>query len=217
MNITPIKARDLNEAWWMLLRSCLQYGYEYTITRGSHNVGKQRIEFDCAVIQIKYPGTRPLAPIVPEGVPPPATDVQIQEYLSYLLTKGKQEREEYTYGEYLEDQYLKCIDIYKEAGEFTNHGCMNVGEASSIDLPDPPCLRVVDTRIRYGAMHWFVYFRSWDLYSGFPVNMGGLQLAKEMMAAELGVNDGELFAFSKGLHLYGETIEYAKLAAGIPK
>lgn len=215
MHITQVVARDLNEAWWKLLRLCLAEGYEYVITRGSHNVGKPRKEFDCAVIQITHPGTRPLSPTVPEGVPPPTTDQFIQEYLSYLLAKGKKEKEEYTYGEYLEVQFLRVIEMYKETGEFTNQACMNVGDAFSINLPDPPCLRVVDTRIRHGALHWFVYFRSWDLWGGFPVNMGGLQLAKEMMAKELGVEDGELFAFSKGLHLYGEALEVAKSAVGM--
>lgn len=218
MQPVSIVARDLNEAWWLLLRKCLEVGYEYTITLGSHNEGKTRKEFDLAVIQITHPGTRPLSPTVPDGVAPPTSDVYIEkDYLSYLLTAGKKEKEEYTYGEYLESQYLKCIRMYQKAGEATNQACMTIGDMHSIDLEDPPCLRVVDTRIRYGKLHWFVYFRSWDLWGGFPSNMGGLQLAKEMMAQDLGVEDGELFAFSKGLHLYGEAIEQAKLACGYSK
>jgi thymidylate synthase len=218
VQITTVIARDLNEAWWKLLRECLDHGYEYTITKGSHNEGKTRKEFDCAVIQITHPGNRPLSPTVPEGVPVPCTDAYIEkDYMSYLLTAGKKEKEEYTYGEYLESQYLKCIEMWQEAGEFTNQACMTVGDMHSIDLPDPPCLRVVDTRVRYGKLHWFVYFRSWDLWGGFPANMGGIQIAKEMMAQAIGVEDGELFAFSKGLHLYGEYIDAAKLACGYNK
>ena len=215
MQVAFVKARDLNELWWKLLRECLDNGYEYTVTRGSHVEGKKRLEFDCAVLQVTNPGVRPLSPTVPEGVAPPSSDEYIEkEYLSYFLTAGKKVNEEYTYGQYLESQYLKCIDMYKEAGENTNQACMTVGDMHSIDLLDPPCLRVVDTRIRYGKLHWFVYFRSWDLYSGLPSNLGGIQIAKEMMAKELGVEDGELFAFSKGLHLYDDAIEMAKLACG---
>jgi thymidylate synthase len=95
--------------------------------------------------------------------------------------------------------------MYKEDGLMTNQACMSVCDAKSIYLDDPPCLRQVDTRVRYGKLHFFVYFRSWDLWGGFPANLAGLQLMKEFMASEIGVEDGEIIAVSKGLHLY----EYA--------
>lgn len=68
----------------------------------------------------------------------------------------------------------------------------------------------MDTRISDGALHFIVYFRSWDLWGGFPSNLGGLQLMKEYMASEIGVKDGEIVAASKGLHLYDYTWDLAK-------
>jgi len=47
-----------------------------------------------------------------------------------------------------------------------------------------------------------LYFRSWDLWAGFPSNLAGIQLLKEYMAKEIGVEDGEMIASSKGMHLY---------------
>ena len=46
MAITQVVSQDLNETWWELLRYCLLTGYRYTITRGSHNEGKERRERD---------------------------------------------------------------------------------------------------------------------------------------------------------------------------
>jgi thymidylate synthase len=92
---------------------------------------------------------------------------------------------------------------------------MAVGDASSIDLADPPCLRAIDTRIRDQRLHFFVYFRSWDLWAGFPSNLAAIQLLKEYMASEIGVNDGELIAMSKGLHLYEYSWELARTTAGM--
>ena len=89
---------------------------------------------------------------------------------------------------------------------------MAVGNENSIYLSDPPCLRGIDTRIRGGKLHFFVYFRSWDLWAGFPSNLAAIQLLKEYMASEIGVEDGELIASSKGLHLYEYTWELAKAA-----
>jgi thymidylate synthase len=81
---------------------------------------------------------------------------------------------------------------------------------SDIKLADPPCLRLIDTRVRYGKLHFILYFRSWDLWGGFPSNLGGLQLVKQYMAEEIGVRDGEMIAASKGLHLYEYAWDLAK-------
>jgi thymidylate synthase len=192
----------------------LTHGYEYVISSGSSGTGgTRRKELDCVSVQISSPGIRPLVPDVPPGVPPPTSEEYLQEYLNYLLTSAKQPNEEYTYGEYLEPQFSEVVDMYRRGGHDTNQACMNVGDRDSIYLKDPPCLRCVDTRVRYGKLHWYVYFRSWDLNGAFPTNLGGLQLAKEMMADMIGVEDGELFAFSKGLHIYDSAWEVAEMAA----
>ncbi len=90
---------------------------------------------------------------------------------------------------------------------------MAVGDKESISLSDPPCLRAIDTRIRDGRLHFIIYFRSWDLWAGFPSNLAAIQLLKEYMAGEIGVGDGELIALSKGLHLYEYSWEQARAAA----
>ena len=90
---------------------------------------------------------------------------------------------------------------------------MAVGSKESIKLSDPPCLRGIDTRVMNGRLHFIAYFRSWDLWAGFPSNLAGMQLLKEYVASEIGVEDGELVALSKGLHLYDYTWELAKVAA----
>jgi thymidylate synthase len=72
-------------------------------------------------------------------------------------------------------------------------------------------LRSIDTRIQNDTLHFFVYFRSWDLWNGFPANLAAIQNLKEYMAGEIGVSDGEMVVESKGLHLYGYAEDLAKL------
>ena len=79
------------------------------------------------------------------------------------------------------------------------------------EFPVHNCLRHIDTRIQDNALHFFVYFRSWDLWNGLPANLAGIQTLKEYMATEIGVNDGEMLVESKGLHLYGYAENLAKL------
>jgi thymidylate synthase len=216
MEIINIKARDLSEAWFLCLREVLTKGREYTITRGSY-LGHTRKELDFVIVHIKNPGTKPLVPDVPLGVPAPSTMEYVENYLPYLMTSHKQVGEQYTYGQYLERQIAEVIKMYKKDGYNTNQAYMAVGDEKSIDLSDPPCLRGIDTRIMEGCLHFFVYFRSWDLWAGFPSNLAGIQLLKEYMASEIGVQDGELIAMSKGLHLYKYAWEQAQAGARMDK
>ena len=212
MKISFIEARDLSEAWFLCLREVLTNGYVYKIDRGSY-VGQHRKELEYVVVQIKNPGTKPLVPDVPAGVPAPSTMEYIESYLPYLMTAHKAKGEQYTYGQYLERQIAEVIRMYKEDGHNTNQAFMAVGDSQSLRLSDPPCLRGVDTRIRYGKLHFVVYFRSWDLWAGFPSNLAALQLLKEYMGSEIGVGDGEIVAMSKGLHLYEYSWDLARAAA----
>ncbi|MBL7084583.1 MAG: thymidylate synthase [Candidatus Omnitrophica bacterium] len=228
-----IEAFDLDDAWFQCLAQILEHGYVYKIDRGSY-AGQRRLEFDFVTIRVKNPAHQ-IIPIMPEGLSIPApTDMDyIQQYLQYLLTSSKTETEDYTYGERLvdpkvrlkaksdgremvEEMPLQCnqieevIKIYKTQGPGTNQAVMEIGMPSDIKLEDPPCLRIIDTRVRYGKLHFILYFRSWDLWGGFPSNLGGLELTKQYMAEEIGVGNGEIIACSKGLHLYEYAWELAK-------
>jgi thymidylate synthase len=103
------------------------------------------------------------------------------------------------------------IDTYKKFGHRNNQMVLQVAHPSDLTLLDPPCLRSIDTRIQDGILNFIVYFRSWDLWNGFPANLAAIQNLKEYMAGEIGVKDGEMIVESKGLHLYGYAEDLAKL------
>lgn len=239
MKLVSIEARDLPDAWFQCVYEIMDKGHEYVIDHGSY-AGQKRLEFDYITVHIRYPGVQPLIPDIPPsvGIPNPVEEGYIEEYLPYLMTPDKQPNEDYTYGERLAgwaylafadtggaegdprkakvekrvvNQIDEIISMYKTKGYGTNQAAMTVSVPSDIILGDPPCLRHIDTRIRDGRLHFIVYFRSWDLWNGFPANLGGIQLLKEYMASEIGVEDGEIVAASKGLHLYDYVWELAQL------
>lgn len=239
LNLVAVEARDLPDAWFQCVYEILDKGYQYVIDHGSYK-GQKRLEFDYVTVHVKYPGVRPLIPDIPAslGIPNPVAEGYVEEYLPYLMTSAKQPNEDYTYGERLAgwsylvpsaeepqpgesppenaevrvvSQIEEVIAMYKSKGYGTNQAAMSVSAPSDILLGDPPCLRQIDTRIREGKLHFMVYFRSWDLWNGFPANLGGIQLLKEYMASEIGVEDGEIVAASKGLHLYDYAWELAEL------
>lgn len=112
--------------------------------------------------------------------------------------------------QYFLSQVELLIWTYKNKGHRNNQMILQVGQPNDMVLQDPPCLRHIDTRIQDGKLHFYPYFRSWDLWGGFPANLGGIQLMKEYIANEIGVEDGEIIASSKGLHLYDYSFDLAK-------
>jgi len=212
MKITVLEARDIPDAWFQCIYNIFDDGEVYTIDRGSFK-GHKRLEYGFVVVRITHPGIRPLIPDMPASmnIPPPTDMEYVEGYLEKLITSVKAEHEEYTYGEYLEPQIPKIIRMYREDGFNTNQAYMAVGDADSLDSDDPPCLRGVDTRIRDGKLNFILYFRSWDLWAGFPSNLAALQMVKEDMAQQIGVDDGEIVASSKGMHLYDYAWDLAKM------
>jgi thymidylate synthase len=228
-NVRPfsISSRDLGAAWFELIDCILKHGRVWTIDNGSYE-GQQRLEFDYAEIQIRHPGSRPLFPEIPShmNIPPPCDDEYLNKYLPYLMTnEPPKENELYTYGERIAPQMEKIIERYKRNGFGSNQECIAVARPEDIDLKDPPCLRSIDCRIfptnalRYNeqqALHFFVYFRSWDLFNGFPINMAAIRMMQEYMAESIGVEAGEIIANSKGLHLYDHVWDIARALVGRP-
>jgi len=211
MELIYLETTDLSDTWFQALYKILEVGNTYTVERGSFK-GQQRLEFDHITIRIKHPGVKPLLPEIPAhlGIPNPVDYDYLDTYLPYLMTTEALPGEDYTYGQYLEPQIQAIIDMYKEGSYKTNQACMTVGEPNNIFLSDPPCLKLIDTRIKDNKLHFFVTFRSNDLWSGFPANLGSIQMLKEYMASMIGVNDGEIIYSCKGLHLYDYTWDLAK-------
>ena len=127
------------------------------------------------------------------------------------------------------NQLQWVIDHYKSNGFGNNHCLLQVGYPESqwaysipykneMERQTSPCLRLIDTKIiKEGDkfyLNFYTYFRSWDCYSGMPENLGGIALLLHYMAGELGVEEGAIVAISKGLHVYGHSIEPLALRSG---
>jgi len=101
--------------------------------------------------------------------------------------------------------------LYKNKGHRNNQTVLQIAHPTDLILQDPPCLRQIQVRIQNNKIHFFVYFRSWDLWNGFPANLGGIQILKQYMAEMIGVDDGEIIATSGGLHIYDYVFDLAKV------
>lgn len=177
------------------------------------------------------------------GIPNPVENGYIEQYLPYIMTGHKEETEDYTYGQrlyafhasntvdvqvgtignnplvqrqvqsYIGDQVSHFIEVLKETPK-TNQAILQVGQPSDCLLKDPPCLRHIDMRVKDERLVFYPYFRSWDLWGGFPANLAAIACLQNDMATQIGVEVGPLIASSKGLHLYDYVLELAKLRTG---
>jgi thymidylate synthase len=177
------------------------------------------------------------------GIPNPVPEGMdyVERYLPYLMTDERKEGEQYTYGErlfapaehivtangvvYADTDYLAATCQVEEVIEKfrrsfgNNQACMTIAQPGDIHLPDPPCLRQIDCRIYSDGddgnrLHFAIYFRSWDLWGGFPANLAAIVHLQEYMAARIGVGPGEFICASKGLHLYDMYWELARIRLG---
>jgi thymidylate synthase len=112
---------------------------------------------------------------------------------------------------------------------YNNHCTAEIGKGDDVLLEHAPCLRLISWKIvptvtGIGTMleqqiedrlSITVFFRSWDFWSGFPTNLGGLQLLNEYVADAIGVKPGKMFAVSDGLHIYSHNLQFAKQRLGI--
>jgi len=183
---------------------CVENGWDFVVKGGSYE-GQIRKQLESVMVIIDNPGHRPLAPIMPPGLPPPTDDDKIAEYCErYLLSDRKTENEVYTYGEFIVKQLDHIIAVLNKAQGNTNQARFAIGDVYTTHLSDPPCLNSIQMKVVEGKLNMAVTFRSWDLFAGFPENLGGLQMLKEYILAHLTFpcEDGKIIAFSDGLHLY---------------
>lgn len=208
-------AKTLEEAWQLVMWLCVRNGYDYKVEQGSY-VGQIRRQLPHITIVVTEPWIKPLAPRMPEGlsIPPPTSDEKIENYfVEYLMSQELRPNEQYTYGSYIVPQLPRIIELLKVSRGMTNQACVTIGDRGSVNLSDPPCLKVVSFKVVSGRLVMAVYFRSWDLFCGLPVNLGGLQLLKEYVLIELreaglGLRDGEIVAFSDRLHIYEQYFSF---------
>lgn len=190
---------DIGSAWYGVCNSIIQNGREYTIDRGSY-VGVKRKQLDFLAFRIIHPENRPLG-IVYNGMPV-SDDASIEAYFkNYLLTGQLSRNEQYTYGERIA-AYLPTIAKMLLETPNTNQATLEVGKPDDIELPDPPCLRLLSWKMAYGKINMSFFFRSWDAFVALPTNLGGLQLLNELLAGTIGAPSGELIAYSDGAHIY---------------
>jgi len=114
----------------------------------------------------------------------------------------------YSYGNRTFQQVNQIVEVLKEDCT-SRHGVAVTWRPSDIDSSDPPCMILMDFKIRKGMLHLTVYYRSHDLYGAAPANIFALSVLLEKRATELNVDVGTLTIVSNKGHIYATDLEKA--------
>ncbi len=231
-----LKAKTISDAWFQIIYNIFDYSYTQQIQKGSFEKEQYRLQYPGLAVFIEHPD-QDIVPVIPPalGIPSPTTMEYIEDYFAnYLMDPELAENETYRYSSRIHHpmpkggtQLERAIEMLKQT-PLTNQAIVEIGSPEDHDVCigndgnlDPPCLRLLDFKaIPEGdelVLTLSCYFRSWDLWAGFPSNLGGLELLKQYAAEEAGLKSGHMYAYSAGAHIYGYQEELARLRTLKPK
>jgi thymidylate synthase len=229
-------AKTISDAWFQLIYNLFDKSYSQHIQKGSFENEQYRLQYPGLAVFIEHP-YYDMVPVIPPGlnIPSPTTKEYIEDYFAnYLMNPELADNETYTYASRIQHamprggtQLDRIISMLSET-PFTNQAVIEVGTPDDLDICygkdeklDPPCLRLLDFKVipseEKPILTVSAYFRSWDLWAGFPTNLGGIELLKEFVATEANLANGPLYAYSAGAHIYGYQEEIARLRTCQPK
>lgn len=136
-------------------------------------------------------------------------------YLAQIASGDGADGVSYTYGGRLRrfggaiDQVRAMADELRSAGESRRAVASLWNPALDIGSPNPPCLNLVQARLRNGHLALTAYFRSHDIFRAWPSNAYGLRALQAQLASELGVVAGDLAILSHSAHIYAHDWERA--------
>ncbi len=210
-----IQAKTIAEAWWLNLRYLCCNAYHVDIQRGSYEKVETRHQLEWLNGVVEFP-LQDMVPAVPQGMPQPTTREYIESYFYEKIINDKlASNEDYNYGQRIMSQLPDIIEMLRET-PFTNQAVIEVGLPEDRNLTDPPCLRTLTFKVIPGnplRLNLGVYFRSWELYAGFPTNLGSMAMLQQFVAGFLqdkDVQSGRIYYSSDGAHIYSYNYNYVK-------
>ncbi|MBI4685211.1 MAG: thymidylate synthase [Nitrospirae bacterium] len=225
-----LHAKTISDAWFQLIYNIFDSSYTQKIQRGSFEKEQYRLQYPGIAVFIEHP-SEDMIPVMPPGlnIPAPTTMEYIEDYFAnYLMDPDLSENETYKYASRIHQrmpkggtQIERIIEMLKDT-PLTNQAVIEIGSPEDHDICygndgklDPPCLRLLDFKAVPSGNELLLtvscYFRSWDLWAGFPTNLGGIEILKNYVAGETNLKNGPMYAYSAGAHIYGYQEDIARI------
>lgn len=232
MRLFNVNTKTIQDLWFQLIYNIFDNSYKQQIQSGSFENEQYRLQYPGVSAYIERPW-EDMIPVMPYGsnIPAPTSMEYVNDYFAnYLMDPSLGENETYKYASRIQHpmpkggtQLERVIDMLKKT-PLTNQATIEIGSPEDLDVCwgkdgkcDPPCCRLISFKVipQDGRLTLAVsvFFRSWDLWAGLPSNLAGIELLKQYVAQETGLENGPMYAYSDGLHIYGYQEEIARLRA----
>lgn len=207
LSLIKIRRQTIGEAWVQVLKHLLKLGVKSEAVHHYFNrkTGQYRELLNLAVV---IEGEDPEDPKVYDFFPFNRSDLDtyIEEFL-----KPERGDEPYTYGERLFNynglnQVERMVEKLKKFP--FDKGALAVLWQPKIDnfpVRKPwrtPCLTLIQGQCFGGKFYLTAYFRSNDMFGGWPFNAFALRFLQKQISDRLGVEMGSLVTISNMAHLY---------------
>jgi len=192
-----IRGKNVADTWIKLIDALIKFGTEKP---SEYDVPQKELIDVVSVVEEKDGKVAEWLPF---------TDSDLKDYLPQILTAEKPPKTAYTYGERLLSQeggkpseIERAVQKLKEAQYSRRAYATTWRSEIDSDSKNPPCLTQITWLVQEGKLYQTVFFRSHDLYEGWPMNMMALKQMQHNIAEELKLKPGQLICISQSLHLY---------------
>ena len=146
---------------------------------------------------------------------PNITEEELKLYAECYLDINKAKEYGFVPGQRLFDffglnQYEKIVKLLKSHENTRRASIITCNPLIDWDNERPPCLLLIDLKIRNGKLHLTGVLRSNDMYRTWPANAYALAQLLKKFSKDVGVEPGHLDILSISAHIYEEDLEKAE-------
>lgn len=204
-SIFKIKSKYVGEAWLKVLDTIMRFG----VVKKSDYAEDQKEVLNLTVVitdedpdQIKWEGYFQFS------------KEHLEEYLPLVVSNKKVEGINYTYGSRLRswrgiDQINSLIKRLKNSIYTRRAVAVTWDVEKDHENEEAPCLDLVQCIVQEDSLFMTAFFRSNDMFDGWPENALALRKLQYLIAEELSLKVGSLTTISGSSHIYERNWEKA--------
>lgn len=193
----------------------LRYIYDEGIILSSERDQKYKEAANPVIMTVINPSIGPTVDLINEHVLEYFPTSFMEKYAINVASGIEEKGFSYSYGERINryGQLNTCIQKLKEFPE-TRQATLTIRVPADIYLESPPCMTVIDFKIRNNKLSSFAWLRSNDALFGWPGNYMEILYTTVRVASEVGVDINYIRTMSMSMHYYLRSEEIVKLIIG---
>ncbi len=199
-----VQAETVAQTWLKILNLISRYGRTEKTRYASNNELKEILNLTVVITK-----ENPDKEYFPHYLP--FSKEELLAYYPEMMTSRRIQTAAYNYGHRLRNQQginqIKEIISLLKRRPFSKKGfavLYRVDDWKKVDSSDTPCMTQLHARITQNKLFLTAYFRSQDMFHGWPRNAFALRKVQKEIAAGVGMKMGPLSIITMSAHMYAD-------------